>query len=198
MHSNPLKLLAEKGPVTFLLMCRSFLAEEIHRALLDRRRNVTVHPSVEVDSDATFGTAGTVTVARDCRIRERVVVSPSGGHIEIGENSLLNISVTLLGHGSITLGSDVLVGPQTTIVAANHTYEDPDTRIVQQEITREGIEIRDDVWIGANCTVLDGVTIGEGAVVAAGSVVTDSVPPYTVVAGAPAEVVSERAPKLSA
>lgn len=198
MNSNLRQLLADKGPVTFLLLCKSFLSDELHRAILDKRRNVTVHPSVEVDSNATFGTSGTVSVARDCRIRKHVVVSPSGGHIEIGANSLLNVSVTLLGQGSITLGEDVLVGPQTTIVAANHTFDDPDTRIVHQEITGEGIEIRDDVWIGSNTTVLDGVTIGEGAVVAAGSVVTESIPPYTVVAGAPAEEVGTREAELSA
>jgi acetyltransferase-like isoleucine patch superfamily enzyme len=104
----------------------------------------------------------------------------------------VNVFGTLLGHGSIRLGTDVLVGPHTTIVAANHTYTDPDVPVARQDVSREGIEIHDDVWIGANCTILDGTTIGEGSVVAAGSVVTESVPPYTVVAGVPAEEVAKR------
>jgi acetyltransferase-like isoleucine patch superfamily enzyme len=98
----------------------------------------------------------------------------------------------LLGAGSIRIGTDVLIGPHTVITASNHTFSDPDTSIVRQEISKEGIDIHDDVWIGANCTILDGVTLGEGAVVAAGSVVTESVPEYAVVAGAPAKQVKTR------
>lgn len=192
MHSEYLRLLAEKGPVTFFAMCKSFLLSEIHKRIIGRRHNVTIHPSAAVDSDTAFGTAGTITIQQDCRIRKHVVIAPSGGRITIGANSLLNVSVALLGQGSITIDSDVLIGPQTTIAAANHTFGDRDVPIAQQELSQEGIHIRDDVWIGANCTVLDGVTVGEGAVVAAGSVVTKSVPSYTIVAGAPAEKIGIR------
>lgn len=192
MNSAPLEILSEKGVVTFLSMCRSYLESELYKKALNARRNVSVHPSAEIDPDATFETNGTIAVGPDCRIREHVVIAPSGGRITVGENSLVNVFGTLLGHGSVDIGADVLIGPHTTIVAGNHTFDDPDTPIVQQEVASVGIEIRDDVWIGANCAVLDGVTLGTGSVVAAGSVVTESVPAYTVVGGAPAEQISDR------
>jgi len=189
---NVLELLREKGPVTTAEICKSFVVKEVYKLYLERRRNVSVHGSAEVDPNSKFGADGPIVIGAECRIRRRAVIAPSGGRIEIGENSLVNAFTMLIGHGSIRVGADVLIGPHTVIAAANHTFSDSDTPIVQQEISKEGIEIHDDVWIGANCTVLDGVTLGEGAVVAAGSVVTESVPEHAIVAGAPAEQVGVR------
>ena len=92
----------------------------------------------------------------------------------------------------ITLGDDVLLGPGVLLVSNNHEWTDPDRHIRDQGLRGAPIVVGDDVWIGANVVVLPGVTIGEGAVVAAGSIVRDDVDPYTVVAGAPARAVSRR------
>ncbi|GAA0553188.1 acyltransferase [Halorubrum ejinorense] len=192
MNANPLEVLTDKGVVTFLSMCRSYLESELYKRTLDARHNVSVHPSAEIDPETKFDTSGTITVGRDCRIRKYAVIAPSGGRISIGENSLVNVFGTLMGHGPVDIGTDVLIGPHTTVVAGNHTFDDPETPIVRQDVVGTGIEVRDDVWIGANCVVLDGVTLGEGSVVAAGSVVTESVPAHTVVGGAPAEKIGER------
>lgn len=192
MNANPLAVLADKGFVSFVAICWSHLREALYKRTLNARHNVTVHPTAEVDPETKFDANGDIAIGRDCRIRKYAVLSPSGGRIDIGSNSLVNVSGVLLGHGSIDIGADVLIGPQTTIVAANHTFDDTDTPVVHQPIRGEGIEIRDDVWIGANCTILDGVTLGEGCVVAAGSVVTESVPEYTVVGGTPAERIRDR------
>lgn len=189
---NVLEILRQKGPVTTAEICKSYIVEELYRRYLERRRNVSVHSSAEIHPKSKFGADGQILIGSDCRIRRRAVIAPSGGRIEIGENSLVNAFTMLLGHGSIRVGADVLIGPHTVLAAANHTFSDPVTPIVQQEISKEGIEIRDDVWIGANSTILDGVTLGEGAVVAAGSVVTESVPEQAIVAGTPAEQVGTR------
>ncbi len=66
------------------------------------------------------------------------------------------------------------------------------TFLVSQGLNKKGIKIGDNVWIGAGCTILDGVEIGTGSVVAAGSVVTKSVESYTIVAGVPAKVIKKR------
>ena len=192
MNANPLELFSDKGVVTFLSMCKSYLEEGLYKRTLNARHNVSVHPSAEIDPETKFDTNGTITVGRDCRIRKYVVIAPSGGRIDIGENSLVNSFGMIMGRGPVEIGADVLIGPHTTVVAGNHTFDDPDTPIVQQDVVGTGITIRDDVWIGANCAVLDGVTIGEGSVVAAGSVVTESVPDHTVVGGAPAEEIGDR------
>jgi len=192
MKIGPFSLLTDKGLVTFAALCKSYLASELYKRYLNRRCNVSIDNTAEIDRETDFGTSGEITIHQNCRIRKYTVIAPSGGVIEVGSNSLINVFGTLLGHGSIRIGQDVLIGPHTTIVAANHTFTDQTVPIVQQDITKEGIEIQDDVWIGANCTVLDGVTIGEGAVVAAGSVVTESVPESAVVAGTPAEQIDTR------
>jgi acetyltransferase-like isoleucine patch superfamily enzyme len=186
------ELLKEKGLATTAEICKSYISGELYRYYLDRRENVSVHGSAEIHPRSKFGDRGPIVISSDCRIRRNAVISPSGGRIEVGENSLVNSFTMLLGAGSIRIGTDVLIGPHTVITASNHTFSDPDTSIVRQEISKEGIDIHDDVWIGANCTILDGVTLGEGAVVAAGSVVTESVPEYAVVAGAPAKQVKTR------
>lgn len=192
MNVKPLTVLADKGMVSFASLCWSYIRGELYKRMLNARHNVSVHPSAQVDPETKFDTNGHIAIGRDCRIRKYVALSPSGGRIDIDDNSLVNVSGVLLGHGSIEIGTDVLIGPQTTIVAANHTFDDTDTPVAQQPIGGAGIEIRDDVWIGANCTILDGVTLGEGCVVAAGSVVTESVPRYTVVGGTPAKKIRNR------
>jgi len=94
--------------------------------------------------------------------------------------------------GYIEIGSDVLMGPRVTLLAENHVFSDAARPIKQQGVERSFIRIEDDCWLGAGSVVLAGVTVGRGSVVAAGSVVTRDVPPFTVVAGAPAQVIRER------
>lgn len=112
-------------------------------------------------------------------------------HIKIGENCLISEFNVLRGQGGITIGNNVYTSPFVQMVAVNHVYADPEQPIISQGITAQGIVIQDNVWIGAGAIILDGVCVGTGAVVAAGAVVTQDVPPYTIVAGVPAKVVKE-------
>jgi acetyltransferase-like isoleucine patch superfamily enzyme len=125
-------------------------------------------------------------------VHKHVIVSPWGGHIKIGPNCTVNPYSILYGHGGLEIGEGVRIAARTTIIPANHNYDDPEVPIRKQGLTREGIQIGDDVWIGANCTILDDVEIGNGAVIAAGSVVTESVQEYAIVAGIPAEQIGDR------
>jgi len=86
----------------------------------------------------------------------------------------------------------VLMGPRVTLLAENHVFDDLDLPIKEQGVVRSAIHIEDDCWLGAGSTVLAGVTVGHGSVVAAGSVVTKDVPPGSVVAGVPAKLVRSR------
>ena len=95
------------------------------------------------------------------------------------------------GQGGICVGDNVLFGPGVQLLAVNHVFTDPDRPVMDQGITAEGIVIEDNCWIGAGALVLDGVTIGRGATVGAGSVVTSSVPPHTLVVGSPARVIRD-------
>ena len=111
--------------------------------------------------------------------------------IRIGNDSLIGEYTVIRGQGGVTIGDRVYTSPMTQIIAVNHVFNDPNLSFVEQGITAEGIVVEDDVWLGSAVVVTDGVRIGKGAVVAAGSVVTQDVPPHTVVAGIPARIVRE-------
>jgi acetyltransferase-like isoleucine patch superfamily enzyme len=116
---------------------------------------------------------------------------PQAG-ITIGKNCFLGEYNVIRGQGGVYIGNEVYTGPMVQIVAVNHVFSDPYRPIRQQGITAQGIVIEDDVWIGANATVVDGVTIGKGSIIGAGSVVTQSIPPYSIAVGTPAKPVKDR------
>lgn len=107
--------------------------------------------------------------------------------IFIGKNCLIGEYTVIRGQGGVHIGDRVYTSPNTQILAVNHVFDDPTRPFLEQGITAEGITIEDDVWLGANAVVTDGVKIGKGAVVAAGAVVTQNVPEHTLVAGVPAK-----------
>lgn len=109
--------------------------------------------------------------------------------IRIGQNCLIGEYNVIRGQGGVTIGDRVYTSPFTQIIAVNHVFNDPNRSFIEQGITAEGIIIEDDVWIGAGAIITDGVRVGKGAVVAAGAVVTEDVPPHTVVGGVPARVI---------
>jgi galactoside O-acetyltransferase len=116
------------------------------------------------------------------------------GDIDIGDRVSLNANVYLNAcrGGRIVFGNDVLVGPNAVFRTSDHVTLDPERPIREQGHTAGVIVLEDDVWIAANVTVVGGVRIGRGAVVAAGAVVTADVEPYSVVGGVPARLIKRR------
>ena len=110
-----------------------------------------------------------------------------GKNTKIGKRVFINAGCQFQDQGGITIGDDVLVGPQTIIATLNHD-PDPEKR---GGMFAKPVVIGDKVWLGARVTICPGVTIGEGAIVGAGAVVTKDVPPRTVVAGVPARTIKE-------
>jgi acetyltransferase-like isoleucine patch superfamily enzyme len=111
--------------------------------------------------------------------------------IHIGKDSLVGEYSVIRGQGGVEIGDRVYTSPHTQIIAVDHVFDDPSKPFVEQGISAKGIVIEDDVWLGSGAIVTDGVRIGKGAVVAAGAVVTQDVPPHTVVAGVPARVIKQ-------
>ncbi len=109
--------------------------------------------------------------------------------IRIGQDCLIGEYNVIRGQGGVNIGNRVYTSPGTQIIAVNHIFDDPERPFIQQGITAQGIVIEDDVWLGSNVVVTDGVRIGKGAVVAAGAVVAEDVPPHTVVGGVPARII---------
>lgn len=117
----------------------------------------------------------------------------SGGnsYIEIGESAIIGAYSCLSGR-YIKIGKFSMLGPHTGIFANNHEFKDPLRYINTQGHTYQGIVIEDDCWLGSGVKVLDGVTIGRGSVIGAGSVVTKDIPPYSIAVGAPAKIIGQR------
>ncbi|MAM09669.1 MAG: hypothetical protein CML23_04235 [Rhizobiaceae bacterium] len=103
--------------------------------------------------------------------------------ITLGEDCSVNACSVLQGGGNLRVGNKTRIGPHTVIVPSNHVFANPDIPIKDQGLSQIGITIEEDVWIGAGARVLDGVVLGRGCVVAAGAVVTKSVPALSVVGG---------------
>lgn len=109
-----------------------------------------------------------------------------GFNISIGDGTILNCNVTILDTNRVTIGRDVFIAPGVVISAATHPLDAE--RRVTRHFQSHPITIGDRVWIGANATILTGVTIGRNAVVAAGAVVAHDVPDNCLVGGVPAKI----------
>ena len=115
----------------------------------------------------------------------------SGSHIEIGENSGIGKN-SVIAKDTI-IGENVMIAPEVVIISQNHNYSRVDIPMVSQGNSGPKIvTICDDVWLGYRALIMPGVVIGKGAIVAAGSVVTKSVPDYAIVAGNPAKLIRYR------
>lgn len=112
-----------------------------------------------------------------------------GLNISLGDNVLINYNTVILDIGPVEIGNDVLIGPGTVIATVNHAT-DPEKRLGHIAVMKP-VKICDNVWIGSNCSILPGVTIGENSVVAAGAVVDKDVPANCIVGGVPARVIRE-------
>ncbi len=108
-----------------------------------------------------------------------------GKNIKLGKNVFINSGCKFQDQGGITIGDDVLIGHNVVLATLNHC-EDPETR---SHLIPSPIVIEDKVWIGSSAVILPGVTIGYGAIIAAGAVVTKNVDKMTVVGGVPAKVI---------
>lgn len=107
--------------------------------------------------------------------------------LTVGEGSTINSKCRLDNRGGIQIGEKVSISQEVIVLTADHDLNSPDFEGRSREVV-----IEDYVWIGTRAIILPGCTLGKGAVIAAGAVVTKDVPPYAVVAGTPARVVKMR------
>lgn len=134
-----------------------------------------------------------VTVGKFAIIRpSNVYGGDIGEGLKVGNNSNIGPYAYIGCSGYIEIGNNVMMGPRVGIYAENHVFSRTDIPMKEQGVERRFVKIEDDVWIASNSVILAGVTIGRGSVVAAGSVVTRDVPPYSVVAGSPAVIIRNR------
>jgi len=158
--------------------------------------NIHVGGHCQVHGGATIRAIGSrrpsVSVGTYCIIRENAYVDAHGGSVDLGEGSFVGQNSVIYGQGNVTIGANTLISPGVAVISAQHTFERVDIPIKFQPETCRGICVGSDCWLGANAVVLDGVHIGDGTVVGAGSVVTADLPSMVVAVGAPARVIRSR------
>jgi virginiamycin A acetyltransferase len=125
-----------------------------------------------------------------------VRIRPVGGlgDVYIGKNSFINAGTVIFSGNGVYIGENVLIAPNCTLVPTNHAYIVRDKNVRDQGFlsSKGGIVIERDVWIGSNCTLLDGAYLREGCVIGAGSLVRDEVEAYSVQVGNPLRKIGMR------
>lgn len=109
-----------------------------------------------------------------------------GDHSSIGPYGYVGCS------GKIVIGKHVMFGPKCSLFAENHIFSDREATIKSQGVNQKGITIEDNCWIGSNCIILDGVTIGRGSVIGAGTLVTRDIPAGSIVIDKRAKSITDR------
>lgn len=129
--------------------------------------------------------SGNVEIGAHCLFQDGVYMRAGNqGWISIADRAALNSFTKLFAHGGIEIGEETQIGPSSLITTTDHDYYDANL-----ETTFKPVKIGRRVWVGANVTVLPGVTIGDYAVIGAGAVVNRDIPPYAVAVGVPAKVI---------
>lgn len=165
-----------------------------------RRNKYIFHPNIKIGKNVRIGKSvgieilygGKVIIGNNTEILDGCKIWTYGGEISIGDDCSINPHTLIYGNGGCTIGDNVLIAANSMIVPANHKFSSKNQLIRQQGMSEKGILIEDDVWIAHSCTILDGVKIGEGAVIAANSVVNKNIQEYTINAGTPARLIKKR------
>ncbi|MEX1664397.1 acyltransferase [Zhongshania arctica] len=132
-----------------------------------------------------------VTIREFCWMQLTSSLSNPGGSIYIGENTYIGPRANLGAAGDLVIGARCQIGASVSFIAENHNYSGG-VEIYGQGVSRKGIVIGEDCWIGNGAIILDGVELGNGVVVGAGSVVTKSFPAGAVIVGNPARLLKCR------
>lgn len=165
-----------------------------HKHKIEAGENLIIDDYVYVNAISEGGVkfGNDVSIARFSILMASHVVSHQGKGITIGNGTGINARVFIGGQGGVSIGNNVIIGPDVKIFSENHRYVDLQTPIAKQGVIRSSVIIGDNCWIGAGAIILAGVTLGPGSVIAAGSVVTKSFPNNVVLGGVPARIMKNR------
>ena len=161
--------------------------------MIEIHETAIVSPLADLE-DSRLGTR--IVIGEGSRIDSFVKIKPAGGNgdVLIGSYCFVNSGCVLYSGNGIRIGDHVSIAANCTLAATNHAYLDR-SRLIQRHgfmPSRGGIVVDDDVWIGANCAILDGSHLAQGCVVAAGSVVRGHLAEYTIYGGNPLRVLGVR------
>ncbi len=161
--------------------------------MIEIHHTAIISPQADVE-DSVRGSR--IVVGAQSVIDSFVKIKPAGGSgdLIIGKNVTINSGTVLYTGNGISIGNDVAIAANCTFAPVNHEYQSRDELVRKQGFrpSKGGIIVEDDVWIGANCVLLDGACLRRGCVIAAGAIVRGEISAYTINAGFPLEIIGRR------
>lgn len=160
---------------------------------------IEIHTTAKISAladieDSVRGTS--IVIGEKVVIDSFVKIKPAGGigDLKIGARSVINSGCVLYTGNGISIGEDVAIAANCTFAPVNHAFKNKHIPINQQGFlpSKGGILIEDDVWIGANCVILDGAILRRGCVIGAGTLVRGEVEAYTINVGSPLKLIGRR------
>jgi len=150
----------------------------------------SVGENVTFDSACEVLRPDLITIGDNVHFYRGLYLSPCGEHIDIGSDTHFAPYGCL--YGPLTIGRNCAIAAHVVFASVGHGYARTDIPMVDQLVLKKEIVLEDDVWVGANAVITQGVRIGTGSIVGAGSVVTKDVPAFSVTGGSPARVIRDR------
>jgi acetyltransferase-like isoleucine patch superfamily enzyme len=149
--------------------------------------------SRKAEISTCFG--GSIIIGKKSEIHNGAIINTYGGNISIGEQCSINPYTIIYGNGGVKIGESVRIASHCSIISFSHNNDLLDQDIMSQGLTKKGIIIENNVWIGSGSRILDGVVIKSGCIIGAGSVVTKSTERNCIYVGTPAKLLRVRSEK---
>ena len=131
-----------------------------------------------------------IVFGRNCKVLPGAIIAPHpNGSIVFGDNCSINPFCMIYGHGGLKVGNNVRIAAHVTIIPANHSYELNSGQLLHSSLSRKGVVIGSNVWIGSGVRILDGLSICDNSIIGAGAVVTKSIEDPGVYGGVPAKFI---------
>jgi acetyltransferase-like isoleucine patch superfamily enzyme len=164
--------------------------------VLRHPHKITIGDNVVIDDNCCLDAKGTtnrgIVIGNGVFIGRNTILSCKNGDIVLEDDANIGFNVEVFSAATVRVGKKVLIAAYTYLVGGDHLYDRVDLPVLEQGRTARGIDVDDNVWLGAHVVVADGVRIGRDAVVGAGAVVTADVPAFHVAAGVPARAIRDR------
>ena len=164
--------------------------------VLRHPHKIRIGDNVVIDDGCCLDAKGTanagITIGDGVFIGRHTILSCKGGDIIIDDRANIGFNCEIFSGSRVRLGKDTLVAAYTYLVGGDHLYDRVDTPVLYQGRTARGIEVDDNVWLGAHVVIADGSLVGRDAIVGAGAVVIGEIPPFHIAAGIPAKSIRDR------
>ncbi len=164
--------------------------------VLRHPHKIRIGDDVVIDDACCLDAKGTgnrgIDIGSGVFIGRGTILSCKNGDIVVDDHANIGFNCEIFSGSRVRLGKHTLVAAYTYLVGGDHTHDRTDVPVLYQDRVARGIEVDDNVWLGAHVVIADGVTVGRDAIVGAGAVVRDRIPPFAIAAGVPAQVIRDR------